>query len=92
MDSAYTNDDGESVGIDVSSEAKNPAEETMHLEKVEVMREIVKKLKPRYRDLIEKRYFQELSYEEIADDMAEDPIEALGDFVETPRQDNKNKL
>lgn len=69
MDSAYTNDDGESVGIDVSSSEKNPAEEAMHGEKVEHMREIVKKLKPRYRDLIEKRYFQELSYEEIADDM-----------------------
>jgi RNA polymerase sigma-70 factor (ECF subfamily) len=53
----------------VRSDEKNPAEETMHLEKVEVMRDIVKKLKPRYRDLIEKRYFQELSYEEIADDM-----------------------
>lgn len=69
MDSAYTNDDGETVGIDVSSEEKNPAEETMHAEKVELMRDVVKKLKPRYRDLIEKRYFEELSYEEIADDM-----------------------
>ena len=69
MDSAYTNDDGESVKLDVKSGAKNPAEETMHSQKVELMREIVKKLKPRYRDLIEKRYFQELSYEEIAKDM-----------------------
>jgi len=69
MDSAFTNDDGENVKIDVRSDEKNPAEETMHLEKVEVMRDIVKKLKPRYRDLIEKRYFQELSYEEIANDM-----------------------
>lgn len=69
MDSAFTNDDGENVKIDVRSEEKNPAEETMHLEKVEVMRDIVKKLKPRYRDLIEKRYFQELSYEEIAEEM-----------------------
>ncbi len=33
------------------------------------MRQIVKTLKPRYRDLIEKRYFEELSYEEIAQDM-----------------------
>mgnify|MGYP002620853487 CR=1 FL=1 len=69
MDSAYTNDDGETVTIDVKSGAKNPAEETMHIQKVELMRDIVKKLKPRYRDLIEKRYFQELSYEEIAQDM-----------------------
>jgi RNA polymerase sigma-70 factor (ECF subfamily) len=69
MDSAYTNDDGETVGMDFSSSEKNPAEETMHVEKVEMMQEIVKKLKPRYRDLIQKRYFEELSYEEIADDM-----------------------
>ena len=69
MDSAFTNDDGETVTIDVKSGEKNPAEETMHSQKVELMRDIVKKLKPRYRDLIEKRYFQELSYEEIAQDM-----------------------
>jgi len=30
------------------------------------MRVIVDKLKPRYRSLIELRYFQELSYEEIS--------------------------
>ena len=30
------------------------------------MREIVSKLKPRYRKLIELRYFKEYSYEEIA--------------------------
>lgn len=69
MDSAYTNSDGERVGIDVESDAKDPEEVTMHSEKVAHMRGIVKKLKPRYRDLIEKRYFQELSYDEIAADM-----------------------
>ncbi|MGB1103188.1 MAG: RNA polymerase sigma factor [Crocinitomicaceae bacterium] len=69
MDAAYTNSDGEQVGIDVKSSEKDPEEETMHSEKVVLMREIVKKLKPRYRDLIEKRYFQELSYDEIASEM-----------------------
>ncbi len=69
MDSAYTNDDGETIGIDVKSSEHDPEEETIHSEKVVTMREIVKKLKPRYRDLIEKRYFQELSYEEIAVEM-----------------------
>ena len=69
MDTGYTNDEGESMRIDVESEEKDPEEETMHLEKVRLMREVVKKLKPRYRDLIEKRYFQELSYDEIAIDM-----------------------
>ena len=31
------------------------------------MREIVETLKPRYRVLVEMRYFEELSYEEIAE-------------------------
>lgn len=69
MDSAYTNSDGESVSIDIESSEKDPEEVAIHLEKVKTMREVVKTLKPRYRDLIEKRYFQELSYEEIAKDM-----------------------
>ena len=30
------------------------------------MRLLVSKLKPRYKELVEKRYFEELSYEEIA--------------------------
>lgn len=69
MDSAYTNSDGENVKIDVESNERDPEEVTIHLEKVKHMRQIVKTLKPRYRDLIEKRYFEELSYEEIAQDM-----------------------
>ncbi len=69
MDTAYTNDDGETVGIDIRSSENNPEQETIQSEKIVLMREIVKKLKPRYRDLIEKRYFQELSYEEIAVEM-----------------------
>jgi RNA polymerase sigma-70 factor (ECF subfamily) len=69
MDSAYTNSDGENVGIDVESSERDPEEVTIHLEKIKHMREIVKTLKPRYRVLIEKRYFEELSYEEIAQEM-----------------------
>lgn len=69
MDTAYTNDDGESVSLDVKSTEKDPEEVTMHAEKVVLLREVVKKLKPRYRDLIEKRYFEELSYDEIASNM-----------------------
>lgn len=69
MDKGYTNEDGESVSIDFESEEKDPEEVAIQQEKFKHMREVVKKLKPRYRDLIEKRYFQELSYEEIALEM-----------------------
>jgi len=70
IDSGYTNDDGDSVSIDVRSVEKDPEEERIHDEKVKMMRGLVKRLKPRYRDLIEKRYFEELSYEEIAEQMS----------------------
>jgi RNA polymerase sigma-70 factor (ECF subfamily) len=69
MDHAYSNDNGESVGIQVESESMDPAEVIMKKQKVIMMREVVSKLKPRYRELIEKRYFEELSYDEIAEEM-----------------------
>jgi len=33
------------------------------------MRDVVNKLKPRYRNLVELRYFKEYSYEEISDEL-----------------------
>jgi RNA polymerase sigma factor (sigma-70 family) len=69
MDTGKTNQDGEIVYIDASSDTLDPQETMMHNQKVKAMREIVSKLKPRYRELIEKRYFEELSYEEIAEEL-----------------------
>jgi RNA polymerase sigma-70 factor (ECF subfamily) len=69
MDHAYANSDGDSVRIDVESNTLDPEEEIIKNQKVKMMRLVVSKLKPRYRELIEKRYFQELSYEEIAQEM-----------------------
>jgi RNA polymerase sigma-70 factor (ECF subfamily) len=69
LDTAYTNDSGAAVRMDVKSNTKDPEEEAIHAQKVKMMREVVTKLKPRYRELIEKRYFEELSYDEIATQM-----------------------
>jgi RNA polymerase sigma factor (sigma-70 family) len=69
MDHAYSNDDGESVGLDFEADVMDPEETIIKQQKVKLMHEVVSKLKPRYRDLVEKRYFQELSYEEIAEEM-----------------------
>ena len=41
----------------------------MHKQKVMHMRDLVSKLKPLYRILVEKRYFEELSYEEISEEL-----------------------
>jgi RNA polymerase sigma factor (sigma-70 family) len=69
MDTGYTNGDGEVIYFDASSNTLDPQETMMQKQKVNAMREVVSKLKPRYKELIEKRYFEELSYEEIADEL-----------------------
>lgn len=69
MDHAYSNQDGESVKIDVESGTMDPEETFIKEQKVKTMRKVVEKLKPRYRDLIKKRYFEELTYEEISEEM-----------------------
>ncbi|MBP5326775.1 MAG: sigma-70 family RNA polymerase sigma factor [Bacteroidales bacterium] len=53
----------------IPSEAHNPEENIIHQQRVQMLREVVSQLKPRYRRLVELRYFEELSYEEIADQL-----------------------
>ncbi len=47
----------------------NPEEKIIQEQREKIVREIVNKLKPRYKKLIELRYFEELSYEEIATEL-----------------------
>lgn len=44
----------------------DPEEEIIKGQKIKLVREIVERLGPRYRQLIELRYYQEMAYEEIA--------------------------
>jgi RNA polymerase sigma factor (sigma-70 family) len=69
MDSGIKTDDGKVVFYDAKSSGKDPEEHVIHKQKVLMMRELVSRLKPRYRILVEKRYFEELSYEEIATEL-----------------------
>ncbi len=69
MDSGIVMEDGEKMRIDAKSSTLNPEETIMQGQRVVHMRLLVSKLKPKYRDLVEKRYFEELSYEEIAEQM-----------------------
>ncbi|MEO5571956.1 MAG: sigma-70 family RNA polymerase sigma factor [Bacteroidia bacterium] len=69
IDKSITTDDGGELTLDVRSELPDPEEDFIKQQKVEMMREIVEKLKPRYKDLVELRYFKEFSYEEIADQL-----------------------
>ena len=69
MDTGVTTDDGEILYVDAKASNMNPEENIIHRQKVVHMRMLESKLKPRYRELIEKRYFEELSYEEIASEL-----------------------
>lgn len=69
IDTGITNDDGDSVTFDIESDGRDPEEELIRDQKMEAMREVVMKLKPRYRDLVILRYFKEYSYDEIAQEL-----------------------
>lgn len=69
IDRTFENDEGSEMTMDLRSELLDPEEKVMKKQKVKLMREVVDKLKPRYRTLVELRYFEELSYEEIAEQL-----------------------
>ncbi len=47
----------------------DPEESFMKKQKARILQEVVEKLKPHYRQLVQLRYFRELSYEEIAEEL-----------------------
>lgn len=55
--------------IKLRSTEPNPEEKLIRIQKAVLMRRIVHRLKPRYRILVELRYFREFSYEEIAKEL-----------------------
>ena len=50
----------------IQSDVPDPETYMINQQKIKHMRKIVSRLKPRYRQLVELRYFKEYSYEEIA--------------------------
>ena len=67
IDRTFENDEGGEMSMDLKASGLNPEENIIKKQKSKLMHEIVDKLKPRYRVLVEMRYFEELSYEEIAE-------------------------
>jgi RNA polymerase sigma factor (sigma-70 family) len=69
LDKPIEGSDGGELTIDVASTGLDPEETYIKAQKVILMQEVVEKLKPRYRTLVELRYFKEYSYEEIATEL-----------------------
>lgn len=62
--------DQEESELNFVSQIKNPEDKVIEQQKYEVLRTVIDKLKPHYKTLIEKRYFEEKSYEEIAQELS----------------------
>ena len=58
-------DDDDDIPVQVPDGELDPEEQFIKEQKVDLMRDVVKRLKPHYKKLIELRYFKEYSYEEI---------------------------
>lgn len=69
IDNTIKDSDGDEMSIDIRDNALNPEDQNIRVQKIELMRLIVTRLPSKYQVLIKMRYFQELSYEEIADNL-----------------------
>ncbi len=66
LDQTIAEDDALSHSDSLRADTLDPEMVLIKEQKVKVLRDIVSTLKPRYRKLVELRYFDELSYEEIS--------------------------
>ncbi|MFC3879221.1 RNA polymerase sigma factor [Algoriphagus namhaensis] len=69
LNTTMTDDGGNSVTIDVEDDDNNPQDEFIRSQRIEMVRIFVDKLPAKYRTLVKLRYFDELSYEEIAQEL-----------------------
>jgi len=70
LTTSFTDEGGEPVTLDVMDNNLNPQEETIKEEKIRIMRRLVTALPAKYKTLVELRYFDELSYDEIAKEIS----------------------
>ncbi|HOS16347.1 MAG TPA: sigma-70 family RNA polymerase sigma factor [Bacteroidales bacterium] len=66
IDQTFENSDGDVTTFEIKDEMLNPEQRLCDKEKKTNMHNLVNRLKPHYRELVKLRYFDELSYEEIA--------------------------
>lgn len=69
IENTYTDDDGQSVSIDIEDLNLNPQDVAIKAQKEEIMQVFVSMLPAKYQKLVRLRYFNELSYEEIAKEL-----------------------
>ena len=66
IDQFTIDSDGKKNKIDIATDELNPEGVLIRKQKIAILRQVVDKLKPKYRELVKLRYFKEMSYEEIS--------------------------
>ena len=69
IDQGIDDELGTELANRIPAEDLDPEEELVKKQKIKLMHEVVERLKPHYRTLIELRYFSEFSYEEISEEL-----------------------
>ena len=69
LNSMQRNGDGEFIEYQIPSNQPNPEESMMRNERNNALREVVQALKQPYRQIVEMRYYDELSYEQISEQL-----------------------
>jgi RNA polymerase sigma factor (sigma-70 family) len=69
IDQPVEGDDGSSMRFDVKDENLDPNESMLKQQRKRYLRMAIDRLPEKYRVLVELRYFQELSYEEVANEL-----------------------
>jgi RNA polymerase sigma factor (sigma-70 family) len=59
----------DNVTVNIQSDLPDPEESLINHQKITALKDIVSQLKPRYKSLIELRYYKEYSYEEISSEL-----------------------
>ncbi len=66
LDTKYVNEEGQQLSQTIKSGTLDPEEHFMKKQKIELLNEVVDKLKPKYKELVVMFYYQEMSHEEIS--------------------------
>ena len=67
LERMMVDDFGKRRSFDIVSKDLDPSETLEKKQRVAILRRIIQRLKPKYRELVKLRYFKELSYEEISE-------------------------
>ena len=85
LNNTLSDDSGNSVNIDVEDDDNNPQDQFIRSQRIDMVRIFVDKLPAKYRKLVQLRYFDELSYEEIAQELQK-PLGTVKDQLHRSRE------